>query len=197
MLTERLPNGCKVPIIRDGFVRPRGASWDAQDWGYLLRYYLREVLYTINFFAMCRDGYLADTVARAVPQGVRLAGEIPQGVGLALETPRNGASTPYVEFFIARVVAVGVRGSEAAALYVLQYADEARSQVRLRELQEAHFFEALEAHGIARPRALRLVDEALWKAAIAEDRLEPTATRLQSISAQIKVLLEEHGHAWC
>lgn len=194
MLTDRLPKGTAIPIIRDGFVRPRGSRFDASDWGYLLRYFLREVLHTVNFYAMCRDGYLDDTVARAVPHGIRLEGGVPHGVGLALEAPKNGASTPYVEFFIARIVAVGARGTEAAALYVLEYADEARSQARLRELEEEPFFAALEAAGICRPRALRLVADALWKAAVAEDRLEPTATRLQSISAQIEALLEEHGH---
>lgn len=188
MVTDRLPPDAGIPDIRYLLYKPPGTRLNLEDFACLLRVYLREVN-RVTFMILCGSGYLADTLSRVLPKGVRLCG-VPFGVGLPF-TPRP-AGNGHIPLQL--VIAQGVN---SATLVVLEHAPNS-PEATVRELTEEGYFQLLEGLGVEPARALRLVHDTIWTAAVAEtpDRVEPLATRLEAIGTLIAAEYARHGLTW-
>lgn len=201
MVTDVLPRDAGIPDIQYLVVStPSGGPLRPDDGGRILRVLLREQIWHAQFMSLCGVGYLRDAVTQRMPRGLQLESRIlycPEQIGwrdlgLEIDLPRNGYRRSFARFFIT----VSMRPACGTVMILEAVPPLPSNRVRLRHLSEPDFFEAMAARGIEALSALRLVYNTLWAAAIAEDRVEPTATRLAAISALLTDVLQKKGLTW-
>lgn len=188
MVTDRLPSDAGIPDLHNLLFKSPGTPLTIEDFGCLLRVYLREVN-RVTFLILCGAGYLTEALARLLPRGVTLHGA-PLGVGLSFTvTPTGNGHTP-VHLTIAQCVG-------SATLMVLEHTP-GEPHATARALTEEGYFRFMETLGVEPAHALRLVHDTIWTAAVAEtpDRVEPLATRLEAIGALITAEYARHGLTW-